>query len=405
MVERATITVLLVDDSEGDHGIIRRYLGRAMTGSFEVRWAQTVEEALSLLGREAADVCLVDYRLGSHSGLEVLRSIQERDIRVPVIFLTGLGDLEVALEAMRRGAIDYLDKNELTPNLLERSIRYAIENFAVCEALRRANEELEERVRERTADLERSNRELEDFATLVSHELELPLKTITAQLDALRGSPAEAAPAGDPDLTAYFLNRAYTSAVRMQRLVREVLDYSRVGKRPSAFQPVNLEELLHEVLTELDGAIREANACVEFGPLHTVVGDPCLLERVFKNLIHNAIKYSGDAPRVYVWAEPGEQGWLCGVKDDGRGIAPDECDQIFQIFHRARREGAAPGHGIGLALCKRITQYHGGDIWVESLPGSGATFFFTLARPGGALEQASMWRTLGEEPGSEGAGE
>lgn len=403
MVERAPITVLLVDDSEADYGIIRRYLGRATTGVFEVRWTQACEDALGLLMREPVDVCLLDYRLGMNSGLEVLQAMQEREIRVPVIFLTGLGDLELAIEAMRCGAIDYLDKNELTPGLLERSIRYTLENFAACEALRRANEELEERVRARTADLERSNRELEDFAMLVSHELELPLKTITAQLDALRGTPARGGPSGDEDLAAYFLNRAYTSAERMQFLVRDVLDYSRVGKRPSNFEPVDLESLLRNVLAELDGVIRETGTQVEFGPLQTVAGDACLLERLFKNLIHNAIKYSGKAPRVYVWAEPVECGWLCGVQDNGRGIAADECEQIFQIFHRARREDTAPGQGIGLALCKRIAQYHGGTIWAESRPGEGATFLFTLSRPDGEVGNAAQDRVCGAEPGPEEA--
>ena len=379
MDEREPICVLLVDDSEADYGVVRRHLARSTSGGFALEWVPTLEEALARMGRGGVDVFLVDYRLGLRTGLDALDQMRQHGIRLPVILLTGLGDLSVAMEAMRRGAIDYLDKNDLSPALLERSISYAIENFRIREELRQANESLEARVRARTAELERSNRELEEFASLVSHELELPLKTITAQLERLLDNPDCIPTSDDPDLAAYFLHRAHGSALRMQELVREVLAYSRVGGTSLTPSPVSLTTLLENVLGELDGLIRESSASITLGTLPKVQGEATLLERLFRNLVHNGLKYGAQPPAIYVWAEPHAEGWLCGVRNNGPGIGPDEREIIFTMFHRAPRQQAKPGHGIGLALCKRIVEHHGGHIWVESEPDLGTTFFFTLA--------------------------
>lgn len=380
MNQHTSTQVLLVDDSEADFGIVQRYLRRAETGTFTLEWAVTCDEALDAINTQAVDICLVDYKLGTRNGLDVLDAIQETQVHVPVIFLTGLGNVEVAMEAMKRGALDYLDKNELTTALLERSIRYTIENFQVREQLRVANETLEERVRARTTDLERSNRELEEFASLVSHEFELPLQTITAEIEKLRDQQHTRADSEESELAGYFLTRAHTSAVRMQELLRTVLTYSRVGRRTNSFSQVSLNELLDNVLDDLDDYVRGRDARIERGPMPQVWGDACLLRRLFQNLIHNALKYTPERPIVHVWGEENDGGWRCGVRDNGAGLAHDELEKVFNIFHRAPRDNTAPGHGIGLALCKRIVEYHGGRIWVESQPETGATFLFTLGR-------------------------
>lgn len=390
MAEQTLIRVLFVDDSEADHGIVRRHLQQGTSRPFHLDWASTLDDGLARLEQADFDVCLVDYRLGLQTGLDVLEEMKQRNLRVPVIVLTGMGDLSVAMEAMRRGAMDYLDKGGLSPALLERSIRYAMENFRIQEQLRQANEHLETRVRERTAELERSNRELEEFASLVSHELELPLRTITAQLERLLDNPECIPSHDDPDLAAYFLHRAHGSALHMQALVREVLAYSRVGGTTLTPAPVALDALLETVLGELDGLIRESSATVTLGTLPQVHGEATLLGRLFRNLVHNALKYGAQPPAICVWAEPHPEGWLCGVRDNGPGIDEDEREAIFSMFHRARRQHAKPGHGIGLALCKRIVEHHGGRIWVEPAPATGATFFFTLANPCDAAATAPV---------------
>jgi light-regulated signal transduction histidine kinase (bacteriophytochrome) len=298
--------------------------------------------------------------------------------RMPLVFLTGLGNLEVAVEAMRLGAIDYLDKNLLSAALLERSLRYAIENFRVNQALRVANEQLEIRVAERTAELERRNQELERFAYLASHELQMPLQTITAHMEQFRGQRAQGD--GDPDeLGQYFLNRAYEGARRMQSLVSNVLEYSRVGKRRISPGSVDLNVVLRDVLAELEVPLRNAGATVVASGLPYMRVDAELVGRVFKNLVGNALKFRSDSPpEIRVWARPMGDECLLAVQDNGIGIEPADHQEIFLMFHRGRSANGAPGEGIGLAFCQRIVGLHGGRIWVESTPGAGATFFFTL---------------------------
>lgn len=369
--------VLLVDDSESDHEIIRRHLRKAQSCAFTLDWISDFDEAVEELRAARHDVCLLDYRLGPRSGLDLLLRAPAAAQCMPLIFLTGLGNLEVAVEAMRLGAIDYLDKNLLSAMLLERSLRYAIENFRVNRELRAANEQLEQRVVERTAELERRNQELERFAYLASHELQMPLQTITDHMDKIRGQHAQTVD-GD-ELGLYFLNRAYDGARRMQSLVANVLEYSRVGKRRLSAGSVDLNDLVRDVLADLEGPLRAANATVVASGLPLMRLDPELISRVFKNLIGNAVKFRGTAsPEIRIWARPMGEECLFAVRDNGVGIDPRDHANIFLMFHRGSGANGSPGEGIGLAFCQRIVEMHGGRIWVESAPGDGATFFFNL---------------------------
>jgi len=145
-MDTSGIAVLLIDDDEEEYMVVRRYLEKARGAPFDVAWVATFEDALETMERGAHDVCLLDYRLGERTGIELLERMRQRGLETPVILLTGRGSLELDLEAMELGAFDYLDKAELTPILLERSIRYALENYRARAALRKANEELESRV-------------------------------------------------------------------------------------------------------------------------------------------------------------------------------------------------------------------------------------------------------------------
>ncbi len=375
--------VLLVDDSEADFGIIQRYLSKTILHSFRVDWADSVASGLELLAEGTPDVCLVDYQLGKYTGVDFLHLAQDHGFRVPFVLLTGLGNLDVAVEALKRGAIDYLDKNEMSPLILERSLRYAIENFRVREALREANEELENRVQQRTAELERSNKELERFAYVVSHELQLPLKTITEYIEKMRRQAPEKAAEAEDGFGEYFLDRAYEGAHRMAAMIRNVLAYSRVGKRTVERDIVQAKDVLQDVLTDLHQAIEDKEAEIEIGRLPVLLSDRLLLGQLFKNLVGNALKFSGERrPRIRIWAEQQEDCWLCSVQDDGCGIPPEHADDIFLMFHRAHTPHSTCGDGIGLALCKRIVEHHGGKIWVESELGKGATFQFTFPTSG-----------------------
>ncbi len=189
-----SIRVLVVDDDEEEYIVVDKYLRRAVTATYSVDWVSSFEKALETVAADVHDICLLDYQLGEHTGLELLREMRGRGYQRPVILLTGHGNVEVDMQAMELGAFDYIEKTNLTPALIERSIRYAIENYRVREALREANEELESRVRERTAELHRSNLELEQFAEIVARDLQQPLRMLAEHVSSIEPELAGADP-------------------------------------------------------------------------------------------------------------------------------------------------------------------------------------------------------------------
>ena len=165
----------------------------------------------------------------------------------------------------------------------------------------------------------------------------------------------------------------------MDSLVQSLLAYSRVGAGPKSFQPTDCNVALHSALSNLRSAIEGANAKVTNDPLPTVMGDSNLMVQLFQNLVSNAIKYAGDRPlELHIGATLDKSTWKFYVKDNGIGIEPPHFDRIFRIFQRVEATGGRSGTGIGLASCKKIVEHHGGRIWVESEPGEGSTFFFTI---------------------------
>lgn len=168
-------------------------------------------------------------------------------------------------------------------------------------------------------------------------------------------------------------------AERMHAMINGLLEYSRIETRGERLEPVDLEEVLADVHKNLELRIEETDATVETGELPRVVGDLRQLRQLFQNLLSNSIKYAGeDPPRIAVDAERDGDRWIVSVTDDGIGIAPEDQERIFEVFHRLHTHEEYAGTGIGLAMCNRIVERHGGEIWVESEPGFGATFYVTL---------------------------
>jgi len=241
--------------------------------------------------------------------------------------------------------------------------------------LRKLNEELEERVANRTADLQRSNEELEQFAYVVSHDLQEPLRMVTQYLQLLERRYPEKLDQNARD----FIGFAKDGAERMQALIRGLLEYSRVGTRPKEFGPVETEKTFQDAVTNLTVMVQENEANVTHDSLPRVQGDPVQLTQLFQNLISNAIKFrNAVTPAVHVGARRENGQWQFYVRDNGIGIAHKDFDRIFVVFQRLHTRNKYPGTGIGLAACKKIVDRHGGKIWVESQPGNGSTFYFTL---------------------------
>ena len=245
-----------------------------------------------------------------------------------------------------------------------------------------ARKQAEEKLRQTLADLECSNRELEQFAYVASHDMQEPLRMVSSytQLLARRYQGRLDADADE------FIAFAVDGANRMQRLITDLLDYSRVGTRARGYEPTDCTAVLDHALANLKAAIEESGAVVTHDPLPTVMADRMQMVQVLQNLIGNAIKFRvGKSPRIHLSAAQKENEWVFCVRDDGIGIEPQYAERIFNIFQRLHTREEYPGTGIGLAICKKIVERHAGRIWVESQPAKGSAFYFSIPRGGTGL--------------------
>ena len=227
-------------------------------------------------------------------------------------------------------------------------------------------------------ELKRSNDELQRFAYVASHDLQEPLRTVASYVQLLERRYGDRFDADGREFMAFVVD----GARRMQRMVDDLLTLSRVGSHGVELVPVPADEVLDRAIDDLKLALEESGATVTRAPLPVVRGDARQLEQLFANLIGNALKFAGPtAPRIEVGARREGAEWVISVRDHGIGIEPQYFDRIFVIFQRLHGRDEYPGTGIGLAICKKIVERHGGRIWVDSQPGAGSTFHFTLAAP------------------------
>jgi signal transduction histidine kinase len=355
------LRVLLVEDELADAELVLRALRQS---GFEATedLVQTAEEFIALVRRNSYDIILADYKLPNWNGMESIELLRRESLDIPVILVSGaLGEL-TAVECIKQGAADYVLKDQLArlPGSVRRAVR---------------EKELREENRQAQEDLARSNRDLEQFAYVASHDLQEPLRMVATYTQLLaeryRGKL-------DADADKY-IHYAVDGALRMQKLVQDLLTFSRVGRQHVALQSTDCNIVLQTALLNLEAAIREGHAVVEHGQLPVVMADSSQLAQVFQNLIGNAVKFHGaESPLVRVNAEAQAKEWVFSVADNGIGIAPEQAENVFIIFRRLHTRAEYPGNGIGLSICKKIIEQHGGRIWFESEPGHGSSFRFTL---------------------------
>jgi PAS domain S-box-containing protein len=252
--------------------------------------------------------------------------------------------------------------------------------------------EMEQAIRDSASELKRSNKELEQFAYVASHDLQEPLRMVGSYMMLLERRYRDQL----DDEAREFIDYAVDGTKRMQLLINDLLDFSRIGRKEMQFRPVDLNDVMKEILHDLQLKIQEEQASVEVGSLATVAGDHGQIRQVLQNLVNNALKFHGEqAPRIEVTVRPYnrdtdvvpehvnlEHGWWVSVKDNGVGFKPEYAEQIFEIFKRLHNREQFDGTGIGLAICRKIIERHGGHVLAESTPGQGSAFHVLLPAVG-----------------------
>jgi signal transduction histidine kinase len=400
MAETASLTtsgivrVLVIDDDEDDFFLVRELLQEIPGARFTIDWEPDYDQALDGICRGQHDVYLVDYRLGARDGLDLIREADRRNCSAPLILLTGQGERELDFAAMQAGAADYLEKGKLDAALLERSIRYSIQN-------KRSEEQLEERVRERTAQLADTNAALEreirerrraeesllqthrrkdDFLATLAHELRSPLAPIRNALEIMRLGAA------DPQIIERGRAMMERQVAHLVRLIDDLLDISRItrGKIELRKQPVALADVVAGAVEGSRPLIEaEGHELIIAQPKQpvTIVGDPTRLTQVLINLLNNAAKYMEPNGKIHLTAVLEEATVVLSVRDKGVGIPAELLPHIFEMFSQAEfsRGRSQGGLGIGLSLVRGLVELHGGSVHAASGgPGKGSEFVVRL---------------------------
>jgi signal transduction histidine kinase len=359
---------LLVEDNEADCELVVRELKK--TGfRFTSDVSKTADEFRDRVRSLRPDVVLADYNLGQWRGIEAVEILRKEGLDVPVILVTGtLGDT-TAVECIKQGATDYVLKDSLAK--LPHAIRRALHEQQLRQQRREAEEELGKKVKE----LARSNQDLEQFAYVASHDLQEPLRMVAAYTQLL----AEKYKGKLDEQADKYIHYAVDGATRMQTLVQDLLAFSRSGREGTEMSETDCKVAAQQAVLNLEAAVRDSQAKITYEALPAVHANPAQLRQVFQNLIGNAIRFRKAAvPEIKIAAQKEHGEWIISVSDNGIGIPPEHVKGIFVIFHRLHTREEYPGNGIGLAICKRIIERHGGRIWVESEEGVGTTFKFSL---------------------------
>ena len=360
--------VLLVEDNPADVELV---LATLRKDGFEVSGdvAQTPEQFTSRIQSTNYDLILADYNLPEWRGTEALDILCRENLDVPLILVTGYLGEEKAVDYIKQGATDCVLKDRLAR--LPASVRRALEEKRLRDLRRQAEQELAQKI----AELARSNEELQQFAYVASHDLQEPLRMIANYTQLLaeryRGKLDEQADK--------YIGYSVDGAVRMQALIHDLLKFSRVGKAQIEPRAIESRAVVEQALKNLQAAIQESGAVVNMNSLPVVMADPAQLTQVFQNLIANAIKFHGAEPTVIqIDAEKRDSDWVLTVSDNGIGIPVESQEDIFVIFRRLHTRSEYPGNGIGLSICKKIIERHGGKIWIEAQAKPGSCFKFSL---------------------------
>lgn len=367
LMSKPVINVLIIDDNQSDYRFTEQFLKKIKLCDYNVEWISKFDDALSVLQKSQHDICLLDQNLGAKTGLQLMDQLKAYDFFYdrlpPIILLTGQGSLDIDMKAMQAGVMDYLLKDDISTDVLERAIRYAIQRRQV-----------EKR-------LIRSNQELSRFASIASHDLQEPLRKVQAFGDMLLQDGGNTLTEQSQDC----LTRMLKASKRMQDLIDAILHYSRVNTQGKPFETVDLGEIVQIVTELLEVQLNKTGGrIIVEGALPEIQADFAQIQRVFQNLIVNSLKFHkpGVPPvvKVYKQAELCDEEVTIVVEDNGIGFDDKHNERIFEMFQRLHGRNGYEGTGVGLALCRRIIDRHGGTIAATGEPDGGAKFFISLSK-------------------------
>lgn len=358
--------ILIVDDQESNVLL----LDRVLRGAGYTSLASTCipQEVCELYRKNCYDLILLDLVMPGMDGFQVMEGLKEiqNDGYLPVLVITAEPDHK--LRALKSGAKDFVGKPLNLPEVLTR-----VYNMLEVRLLNKTLQFTNEKLTNVNDELRCTNKDLEDFTHIVSHDLQSPLNKIISFGDLLKMNLES------PEKALNYLNRIQMGARKMSGLINSILTFSK-ATTSKEMAPVDMGAIVKEVLSELVSELKEADARVTVENLPTFKANPVQINQLMTNLIGNAIKYCGEeAPLIHISSKKEGGMWVFSVRDNGIGIDPENCERIFHLFQRIESESKdKPGTGIGLTICKKIVENNGGKIWVESELNKGSTFHFTL---------------------------
>lgn len=351
--------ILLIDDDPDSRALVRLVLRQELPHLVLEEIADAVSFA-EAFGRADFELVILDPRLPWADGLAVLHALKGRWPDLPVILLTDRGGQELGVRAAKLGADDFLIKDPGGFVNLPLAVLGTLEQ-ARARAIPPAEPP------------KHSDSDFQQLAAMAAHELREPLRMVERYTRILAEDYKGRLDGQADELLGF----AHEGARRLQDLIDGLLVFSRLDASGRPFQRVESTDLLERVLADLGPTVAESGARITHDPLPVIEADPGQIGQLLRNLLGNALKFrGGDPPRIHVSATRLRGEWVFAVQDNGIGMAPEDARTIFTLFARLRPE--VPGSGVGLAVCRKIVERHGGRIWVESQPGQGSTFFFTL---------------------------
>ena len=393
------IKVLLVDDDEEDYIITRDILSEISNRKYKLDWVSNLIDAEKAISRKEHHVYLIDYRLGPDDGLELIRLSVDKGMDAPMILLTGQGDLAIDELAMQAGAADYLVKGTIVPYQLERSIRYSINDYNLIREIKQLNQDLEQRVEERTHELEEAIVKLDEsrnelvealekekelnemksrFVTMASHEFRTPLSTILSSTSLLDKYTDQ-----DIDKRKKHIGRIKSSVKNLVEILESFLSLSKLEEGRIETNPVyfDLDKFTEELVEDISTIAIEGQQIVfNYEGDTNIFLDKQILHNVLINLISNAIKYSPANKNIYFETRVDSDEIIFEIRDEGIGIPEEEQKHLFERFFRARNAINVQGTGLGLHIVKKYVDLLGGEISFKSSTETGTVFKINIPR-------------------------